>query len=369
MAPSMSSAIRLNGRIARRACGRLRVGHVHALPARYRPAEQPRSATATSPIDSTAAIAHTRLEQEIVLGVGGVRALRALGLKPAVWHINEGHAAFLILERVCATWCSDGLDSRRGNRGRRREHGVHDAHPGAGGPRPFPPSIAGAYFETHSANTAGIPPRSAGRSGTRPTQGGDFNMTALAVRGSRFHNGVSRIHGDVSARMLRSFWPQIPAEENPVRCDHQRRSRADVPGARMDGRVRSLPRRRAGPRRLDAAATWEQIDAIPDHLFWSVHQYLKAQMLHLVRQRMRSSSTSATRKASRTWTGCFASPIRRIPNVLTIGFGTPLRHLQARDAAVRGPRPVARRSCAIRTARWSSSSRARRIPPTSPGRT
>ena len=77
----------------------------------------------------------TRIEQEIVLGVGGVRALEAMELRPTVWHINEGHAAFLALEHARAGQTGTGLPSS--TRGRGSQHGVHDSHSGACGSRPL----------------------------------------------------------------------------------------------------------------------------------------------------------------------------------------------------------------------------------------
>ena len=136
-----------------------------------------------------------------MLGVGGARALAAIGLQPTVWHINEGHAAFLILERV-RSLVDGGL--------------------------PFEAAVeavaSNTVFTTHTPVPAGhdqfadavvLPYLKAGFSGLdvaplgRPPSGGDFNMTALALRGSRYHNGVSRIHGGVSARLLQDYWPQI----------------------------------------------------------------------------------------------------------------------------------------------------------------
>ena len=78
----------------------------------------------------------TRLEQEFVLGVGGARALAAIGHKPTVWHINEGHAAFLVLERI-RSLVAEGLPLDAAHRGGGGEYGVHHAHAGAGGTRPF----------------------------------------------------------------------------------------------------------------------------------------------------------------------------------------------------------------------------------------
>ena len=77
-----------------------------------------------------------RIEQEIVLGVGGVRALNALEFKPTIWHINEGHAAFLVLERM-RMLVKQGLDFRCGAGSGRGQHRVHHAYAGAGGPRSF----------------------------------------------------------------------------------------------------------------------------------------------------------------------------------------------------------------------------------------
>jgi len=156
----------------------------------------------------------TRIEQEILLGVGGVRALRALDVQPDVWHVNEGHAAFSVLERV-AELTETGL--------------------------PFGPAMntvaAATVFTTHTAVPAGHDVFDPGLvdeywQGQRPRLGLDregllalgrdpmgddrFSMTALALRGSRQHNGVSRIHGQVASELARGFWPEIAPEENPV---------------------------------------------------------------------------------------------------------------------------------------------------------
>jgi glycogen phosphorylase len=148
--------------------------------------------------------------------------------------------------------------------------------------------------------------------------GGDFNMTNLAVRGSRFTNGVSRIHGRVTSRMLRELWPQIPDEENPITYVT---NGVHIPTFLAPEWVDILERfvGTGWPLRLAEPDTWEKIRDIPDHIFWSVRQYLKAQMLHLVRHRIRQQhfrnqgSESHLDRLLR-----LADPSD--PNVLTIGF-------------------------------------------------
>src|SRR5690606_21213924 len=155
----------------------------------------------------------TRIEQEIVLGVGGVRALGALGLKPTVWHINEGHAAFLVLERTRAH-VKQGLDFATALEAV-AVNTVFTTHtPVAAGHDHFAEEMIVEYFKAYCGDL-NLEPERLLALGRTPFNT-DFNMTALAVRGSRHHNGVSRIHGRVSAEMLKDLWPQVPANENPV---------------------------------------------------------------------------------------------------------------------------------------------------------
>jgi starch phosphorylase len=155
----------------------------------------------------------TRIEQEMVLGIGGVRALAALGLAPTVWHINEGHAAFLILERMRVRM-RQGLDFDSALEAVASKTVFTTHTPVAAGHDYFSTEMLLHYFHGF-CDELGIPGERLLALGMG--QGaGEFNMTTIAVRGSRFHNGVSKIHGEVSARMLGELWPQIPPEENPI---------------------------------------------------------------------------------------------------------------------------------------------------------
>jgi starch phosphorylase len=253
----------------------------------------------------------TRLEQEFVLGVGGARALAAMGHKPTVWHINEGHAAFLVLERVRGLM-HEGLDLDAAVEAV-ASNTVFTTHtPVPAGHDHFPetavlPYLKAAFGEDHLAAL-----------GRAPT-GGDFNMTALALRGSRYQNGVSRIHGGVSARLLSDFWPQVSPEENPIgyvtNGVHVATFLAPEWSELLD-RFLGV----GWMHRLGHPGIWEKIRGIPDHMFWSVRQDIKARLFHMIRHRMalqhtrNHGSESHLERLLR-----YADPVN--PNVLTIGFG------------------------------------------------
>jgi starch phosphorylase len=257
----------------------------------------------------------TRLEQEIVLGVGGMRALAAMELKPSVWHINEGHAAFLVLERARALVLGGlpleaAIEAVAANT-------VFTTHtPVPAGHDQFTDATVLPYLKSCFPEL-GAPETVAALA--RPPSGGDFNMTALAIRASRHSNGVSRIHGGVSQRLLHNFWPQVPPEENPVgyitNGVHVATFLAPEWGEVLD-RFLGV----GWMHRLGYPGIWEKIRDIPDHIFWSVRQDIKARMLHMVRHRLAHQHTRNHGSESHLERLLrYADPAR--PNVLTIGFG------------------------------------------------
>src|SRR6185436_10459835 len=140
-------------------------------------------------------------------------ALRALGLKPTVWHINEGHAAFLVLERIRGLM-KEGLD-RASAMEAVAANTIFTTHTAvAAGHDHFQPEKVDRYFHRYNAELR-LSRDELLALGRTPSSN-DFNMTALAARGSRFMNGVSRIHGDVSSLLLAELWPEVPEQENPI---------------------------------------------------------------------------------------------------------------------------------------------------------
>ncbi len=217
----------------------------------------------------------TRLEQEMVLGIGGVRVLRRLGLAPTAWHINEGHAAFLVLERArehVAAGHSLAAALELVASGT-----VFTTHtPVAAGHDIFDGSLIHTYLGPLARSLGvGLPELLSigGASEAAPA----FNMTTLALNGSRFHNGVSRIHGSVASVMERSAWPEIPPEENPITYVT---NGVHVPTF-LAGEWYNLFDMRFDEWHAELAdvAYWERIDEIPDYQFWSVRKQLKSAAL------------------------------------------------------------------------------------------
>lgn len=156
-----------------------------------------------------------RIQQEAVLGVGGVRALRAMDMVPTAWHVNEGHAALSILERAREVVAA-GRDFETALETVAAAtvfttHTVVEA-----GHDRFPPELVhrylGDFIKELRAPEAEVLALGA------DAEGGTFNMTALALRGSRFANGVSKVHTQVASGMERYAWPQVAPEENPLRA-------------------------------------------------------------------------------------------------------------------------------------------------------
>ncbi len=226
---------------------------------------------------------NTRIQQDIVLGIGGVRALRALGLEPTIWHINEGHAAFMILER-CHELVEQGIDFASALE-QIAGATVFTTHtPVPAGHDIFDHSLASSYFGDY-AGQLGLSMEEFLDLGTSPSGHGSFNQTVLALHGSRFHNGVSRIHGGVAARMEGYAWPQIPDTENPMRYVtngiHVQTFLAYEWGNLYDMRFGMEWRNE-----LLNDEYWDRIDEIPDHSFWSLRQSLKSELLNQVRRRL-----------------------------------------------------------------------------------
>ncbi len=155
-----------------------------------------------------------RIKQEMVLGIGGVRALRALGLAPAVWHMNEGHAAFLVLE-LLREHLGLGRSFEAGLEAIAAQSVFTTHTPVAAGHDAFHDHLFIAHFGA-MARSMGVTVDKLLELGRAPGVNGWFDMTRLALNGARRINGVSRIHGGVSSQLCSNAWPEIAPTENPV---------------------------------------------------------------------------------------------------------------------------------------------------------
>ena len=257
----------------------------------------------------------TRIQQEIVLGIGGARALRELGIQPSVYHINEGHAAFMVLERVRRK-VHEGLPYHAALEAVAANTVFTTHTPVPAGHDHFSEEMIWEYF-SKCCNDLAMSREEFMRLGGA-IQGQEFNMTTLALHGSRHHNGVSRIHGGVSSRICADMWPEIGSDESPINyitngvhvSSFLAQEWVDLFDSKLGYEWR---------RRLCEVDFWKKIENIPDHHFWAVHQTLKTQMLHSLHHRVTHQhlrNHGAEAHLDRMLTN--ANPLD--PNVLIIGF-------------------------------------------------
>jgi starch phosphorylase len=254
----------------------------------------------------------TRIQQEVLLGVGGYRALGHVGIKPSVLHLNEGHSAFALLERARHLVEREDLDPQDALR-EVAATSVFTTHtPVEAGHDRFRPDLAGPHLEP-LARGLGLPLDQVLLLGSeRPDdRSAPFCPTVLALRLTRRSNGVSALHGRVSRKMWHGLYPGRTEEEVPIghitNGIHVRTWLASD--------MHALLSQSLGPRWLESLARpalWEQAEKIPDAEIWEVHQVLKARLVTFVRRRLadrreRLGLPAAEREA-------FA------PEALTLGF-------------------------------------------------
>jgi glycogen phosphorylase len=258
----------------------------------------------------------TRVRQEMVLGIGGVRALRALGVQPAVWHLNEGHAAFLILE-LLREHLGYGLDFDQALEAVAAECVFTTHTPVAAGHDAFSPGLIVEHFSDY-IRELGISVDRFLELARAPASPGLFNMTRLALNGTRHVNGVSRIHGAVSAKLCADQWPELRPADNPVGWVT---NGVHVPTF-LHQRWMEFFDRELGKEwreRLRDVEFWNALERVPDERYWAASQDVKARMLASVRERLqREYARKGLSPAQLRHITRFLDPQR--PDVLTIGF-------------------------------------------------
>ena len=226
-----------------------------------------------------------RLQQEIVLGIGGVRVLRALNIKPAIWHLNEGHTAFMMLERVREEVGKGKSFSEAVNSVRSAT--IFTTHtPVMAGHDTFPEQLIKKYLDGYwqCLGTDWETLFQLGKQESSESQA--FNMTVFALRMANQRCAVSQIHGEVTRRMWQGLWPGIPEDQVPI--SHVTNG-IHCPSW-MAPELYSLFIRYLGEdwvQKHDDARFWERLLDIPDEAFWTVHQQLKRKLVGAIRERMR----------------------------------------------------------------------------------
>ena len=264
-----------------------------------------------------------RLKQEVLLGIGGYRALEALGLKPTVFHMNEGHSAFLAIEhtrRLMETW---GLSFQQA-RELAAASLVFTSHtPVAAGHDYFAPDLMRAYFFDYSQQL-GVPWSEFLRLGcSRPAHTlEDFCMTSLALHLAPFSNGVSKLHGRVSRETWRSMWPRVPADEIPI--GHVTNGVHFQSWISPD--LNQLYERYLGPKWREEPGNrdlWQRVGSIPPEELWRTHERRRERLVAFARRRLAEQLNQRGVPQSEV------EAARTVLNsrALTIGFFPPLCHL------------------------------------------
>jgi starch phosphorylase len=255
-----------------------------------------------------------RIMQEVLLGVGGVRALRAMGYNPSVWHMNEGHAAFLTLER--ARELVEAGHSYQKAIEKTQADNIFTTHtPVAAGNDEFPLWLVDKYLSGFWQQLKLDREQFFDIARHQISSGETFSMGILALRNSKGRNGVSELHGQVARKMWHFLWPDLKEEAVPITYVTNGVHTTNW----MARRLRNLFDKYLGAdwlEHLDEPELWAKVDNIPDDELWAVRTHLKRRLAFYMRERVRDR-----------WAAGGYHPVQVVssgvlinPYALTIGF-------------------------------------------------
>jgi starch phosphorylase len=226
----------------------------------------------------------TRLQQEVVLGIGGVRVLRAIGISPSVWHSNEGPVTFMALER-CREMVQNGARFHEALR-QVKATTVFTTHtPVPAGNDSFSKGLVRKYFNRYW-DGLGLDEEAFMRLGSPDPDHGTFGMTVLGLRMADHCNGVSQLHGAVCRRMWHCLWPEREEHDVPITSIT---NGIHVPSW-IAPQMAGLYEKYLGAgwlNRQDDPGQWDRIDSIPDEEIWEMHRWLKQKLVSYVRDQAR----------------------------------------------------------------------------------
>ena len=254
----------------------------------------------------------TRISQEIVLGIGGVRALRALDIHPTLWHMNEGHSAFMGLERIREQVAQgQSFDQAFQQVYNTTVFTTHTPVPA--GNEEFPDWLIDRYFNPYWGQL-GINREKFMDLARKPgTQ--SFSMSILAIRVSHKRNAVSELHGQVSRSMWQFLFPNMPVERIPISFI----TNGVHTGTWLARQMKGLYDRYLGANwleELDDASLWQSIFALPDDELWGARRLLKRKLASYIRERARTQWLTTNVHPVQI----IASGVMLDPYALTIGF-------------------------------------------------
>jgi starch phosphorylase len=258
----------------------------------------------------------TRVQQEIILGIGGVRALHALHLAPAVYHLNEGHAAFVVVQRI-RDLCEGGASFDDALETVRRTTVFTTHTPVPAGHDAFPFHLVETHLAGAWGNLGGYRDRLLALGHHDSGAGAMFNMTALALRTSGAVNAVSQLHRDVTREMWASIWPDRSLEQVPVRAITNGVHAPTWLSSEI-GRVLERYLGEQWYERHDDPTLVDRVSDIPDEELWAARQSLRVFLFNFIRERARQRWT--TEGAGAAAARVVAAGTMFDPNSLTLGF-------------------------------------------------
>ena len=278
-----------------------------------------------------------RIQQEIMLGIGGIRALEALGIRPTVCHMNEGHSAFLALERIRIVMEEQALSFAEAREVASAGNVFTTHTPVTAGIDKFPPQLMEKYFYNYYRSLGLSHEDFLALGRENPVDNREsFSMAILALRLAAQTNGVSRLHGQVSRRMWQRIWPGVPEDEVPITWVT---NGIHIPSW-ISFDLGSLYDRYLGPRWLVRPADqtiWKRVDKIPDEELWRTHERRRERLVSDARRRLRQQLERQ---------GAPPSEIERVgevldPEALTIGFARRFATYKRAALILRDPNRLA----------------------------
>jgi starch phosphorylase len=256
----------------------------------------------------------SRISQEIILGIGGVRALRALGYNPDVWHMNEGHSAFMVLERIRELIAAGNSFEKAANNVRSATIFTTHTNVPAGSDE-FPLWLVDKYFSNLWPQLGMNRDQFIDLARHSLPWGETFSMPILAMSFSTKHNAVSELHGKVARKMWNFLWPKLKEADIPITYI----TNGVHTGTWLARRLSSMYDRYLGngwKEHVDDPATWGKIEDIPDIELWTIRRHLKRKLTMYIAERAREQ-----------WLTAKVHPVQVIasgalldPYALTIGF-------------------------------------------------
>ncbi|MFV9505717.1 MAG: alpha-glucan family phosphorylase [Oscillochloridaceae bacterium umkhey_bin13] len=252
-----------------------------------------------------------RISQELVLGIGGVRALRRLGHNPTVWHMNEGHSAFLVLE-LCRELVTQGVPFDEAL-AQVRQQCVFTTHtPVPAGNDAFPLPMIEKFFWSYWPQLGLTRDEFMNIAIQDQQWGPTFAMTVLALKGSIYHNGVSKLHGHVARGMWQWLYPGKSQDEVPIGSVtngvHSSTWLAPELHQLYDSYLG-----KTWEDNLDDPKVWKKIHQIPDEVLWNTRQQLKAKLIAFARGRLQAHYRHLGQQHPPVW------PVLE-EGILTLGF-------------------------------------------------